>query len=125
MESARVSELRLDLDAALDEKLLSYRPARKVGLEKPDRVVVDNEGSGFFTVVEVHTHDFPGLLYKITNALFRRNLDVLIAKIATHVDQVVDIFYIRDVDGQKVDSEEAVTGIKDAIGQVLQNGREP
>ncbi len=115
----------LDLDAALDEKLLSCRPARKAGLEKPDRVVVDNESSGFFTVVEVHTHDFPGLLYKITNALFRRNLDVLIAKIATDVDQVVDIFYIRDVDGQKVDSEEAVTGIKDAIGQVLQNGREP
>ncbi len=115
----------LDLDAALDEKLLSYRSARKAGPKKPDRVVVDNENSDFFTIVEVHTHDLPGLLYKITSALFRRNLDVLIAKIATDVDQVVDIFYVRDTDGQKVADEEAVAGIKDAIGQVLQNGREP
>ena len=86
---------------------------------------MDNENSDFFTIVEVHTHDLPGLLYKITSALFRRNLDVLIAKIATDVDQVVDIFYVRDTDGQKVADEEAVAGIKDAIGQVLQNGREP
>ena len=113
----------LALDAALDEKLLSYRPTRRSGQKKPDKIVVDNENSGFFTIVEVHTHDFPGLLYKITNALFRRNLDVLIAKIATDVDQVVDIFYVRDMDGQKVDDEEAVVGIKDAIEQVLRNGR--
>jgi [protein-PII] uridylyltransferase len=114
----------LDLDAALDEKLLSYRPARKVALKQPDRVVVDNENSGFFTIVEVRTHDFPGLLYKITNALFRRNLDVLIAKIATDVDQVLDIFYVRDTDGQKVDDKEAVAGMKDAIEQVLGDGRD-
>ncbi len=113
----------LALDAALDEKLLSYRPIRRSGQKKPDKIFVDNENSGFFTIVEVHTHDFPGLLYKITNALFRRNLDVLIAKIATDVDQVVDIFYVRDTDGQKVDDKEAVAGIKDAIEQVLRNGR--
>lgn len=115
----------LDLDAALEEKVLSYRVARKAGPRKPDRVVVDNENSGFFTIVEVHTHDFPGLLYKVTNALSRRNLDVLIAKIATDVDQVVDIFYVRDMDGQKVGNEEAVAGIKNAIGLVLKNGSEP
>ncbi len=113
----------LALDAALDEKLLLYRPTRRSGRKKPDKIVVDNENSGFFTIVEVHAHDFPGLLYKITNALFRRNLDVLIAKIATDVDQVVDIFYVRDMDGQKVDAEEAVAGIKDAIEQVLRTGR--
>ena len=114
----------MDLDAALDQKLLSCRPVRKAGLTKPDRVVVDNESSGFFTILEVRTHDFPGLLYKITNALFRRNLDVLIAKIATDVDQVLDIFYVRDTDGQKVDDGEAVAGMKDAIEQVLGNGRD-
>jgi len=115
----------LALDAALDEKLLSCRPTRKPGPTKPDRIVVDNESSGFFTIIEIHTHDFPGLLYKITHALFRRNLDVLIAKIATNVDQVVDIFYVRDLDGQKVDDGEAVAGIEDAIRQVLNNGIEP
>ncbi len=112
----------LSLDEALDEKLRSTKRNRRPGPKKPDRIVVDNESSGFFTVVEVHTHDFTGLLFKITHALFRRNLDVVIAKIATNVDQVVDIFYIRDMFGQKVDDDKAVTGIKDAIGQVLSNG---
>lgn len=109
----------LALDGALYEKLLSYRSTRRSGPVKPDRIVVDNASSGFFTVLEIYTHDFPGLLYKITDALFRIDLDVVIAKIATHVDQVVDIFYVRDADGQKVDDEEAVARIRDAIGRVL------
>jgi len=36
----------------------------------------------------------------------------------------VDTFYIRDTDGQKVDDKEAVAGIKEAIEQVLGNGRD-
>ena len=115
----------LDLDDALSEKLLSYRSSRKSGPTKPDRIAVDNRNSDFFTMIEIHTHDFPGLLYGITNALFRCNLDVRIAKIATNVDQVVDIFYVRDREGQKVDDEESVAGIKDAIRKVLNNGAEP
>jgi [protein-PII] uridylyltransferase len=75
----------LELGAALDEKLLSSRASRKPGPGKPDRIVVDNQSSDFFTIIEVHTHDFPGLLYKITHALFRQALDVLIAKIASRI----------------------------------------
>jgi [protein-PII] uridylyltransferase len=67
----------------------------------------------------VYTHDFMGLLYKITNALYRRNLDVVIAKIATHVDQVVDVFYVRDLSGQKVDASDRVSAIKEALLQRL------
>jgi [protein-PII] uridylyltransferase len=113
------------LEEALNEKLLSHRLTRKSGPTRPDRIVVDNRNSDFFTLIEIHTHDFPGLLYKITNALTRCNLDVRIAKIATNVDQVVDIFYVRDTEGQKVDDDEAVARIRAAIGQVLKNGPEP
>ncbi len=115
----------LALETALDEKLLSSRPARKQDSRKPDKIVIDNEGSDFFTIVEIHTHDFLGLLYKITRALFRLGLDVWIAKIATNVDQVVDIFYVRDLEGQKVEDAEAVAGIEDGIRQILKNGRDP
>jgi [protein-PII] uridylyltransferase len=112
----------LVLEDALREKLLSCRRSRKAGPRRPDRVVVDNESSGFFTIVEVHTHDYPGLLYKITNALFRMNLNVVLAKIATNVDQVVDIFYVRDEAGQKLDGAAAAAGIGEALGKVLRNG---
>jgi len=107
------------LDDALNEKLLSYRPALKSNSKRPDKIVVDNENSSFFTIVEVYTEDFPGLLYRITNALYRCYLDVRIAKIATKVDQVVDIFYVRDMDGQKVVDAEKVSSLRNAIQEVL------
>ena len=36
------------------------------------------------------------------------------------VDQVVDVFYVRDFDGQKLDLPDQVAVIKDAIAEVLQ-----
>ena len=72
---------------------------------------MDNESSDFFTIIEIFTHDFPGLLYRITNSLFQCRLDVWVAKIATKADQVVDVFYVRDFDGQKVDSPEQVAAV--------------
>ena len=110
----------LDLGLVLDEKLLTYQSAAvKSTASRPDKVMVDNNGSDFFTIIEVYTYDFPGLLYRITDALFRCNLDVWVAKIATKVDQVLDIFYVRDLDGQKVTDPQQVEAIKATISQVL------
>lgn len=109
----------LDLDFALEEKVRAYQAARSHTGLRPDRIVVDNRASDFFTVIEVYTHDFPGLLYKVTNALFRCGLNIWVAKIATKVDQVVDIFYVRDLEGQKVDSPEQVSAVHEAVGRVL------
>jgi len=113
----------LDLELALEEKVRAYQAAARshTGL-RPDRIVVDNRASDFFTIIEVYTHDFPGLLYKVTTALFRSRLNIWVAKIATKVDQVVDIFYVRDFEGQKVDSPEQVAAINEAIGRVLSAG---
>ncbi|MEJ2429010.1 MAG: [protein-PII] uridylyltransferase [Deltaproteobacteria bacterium] len=110
----------LDLGLVLDEKLLTYQSAAvKSTASRPDKIMVDNNGSDFFTIIEVYTYDFPGLLYRITDALFRCNLDVWVAKIATKVDQVLDIFYVRDLDGQKVTDPQQVEAIKATISQVL------
>jgi len=109
----------LNLAEALKEKMSSYRTFRPRTSQRPNRIVVDNESSVFFTIIEVFTYDFPGLLFSITDALFRCGLDVWVSKISTKVDQVVDIFYVRDFDGQKVDSPDQVVAIKDAIAEVL------
>jgi [protein-PII] uridylyltransferase len=85
---------------------------------------VENESSSFFTIVEVFSYDFPGLLYRITDALFKCRLDVWVAKIATKVDQVVDVFYVRDFDGQKADSPEQVEAIRTALIAVLMDASE-
>ncbi|MBW1741674.1 MAG: [protein-PII] uridylyltransferase [Deltaproteobacteria bacterium] len=112
----------LALEPALGEKVRAYRSLQKKILRRPDKVVVDNETSNFFTIIEIYTHDFPGLLYKITDTLFRCKLDIWVAKIATKVDQVVDVFYVRDFDGQKVDSSKEIAAIKEAIKETLANG---
>ena len=81
----------------------------------PHRITVDNTSSSFFTIIEVVTYDFPGLLFNITDALFNCDLNIWVAKIATKADQVVDVFYVWDLSGQKVDSEEQVENIKTAV----------
>jgi len=109
----------LDLKTALEKKITVYRPAKRYIKGRPHQVNVDNDSSSFFTIIEVFTYDFPGLLYTITDALFRCGLDIWVAKIATKVDQVVDVFYVRDFDGQKVDSSDQVEKIKTSIKEVL------
>ncbi|RLB85684.1 MAG: [protein-PII] uridylyltransferase [Deltaproteobacteria bacterium] len=117
LQSALVGEL--DLTAALSEKMDVYRSTKYRPGNRPHKVVLDNNSSSFFTIVEVFTYDFPGLLYSITDALFRCRLDVWVAKISTKVDQVVDVFYVRDFDGQKVDLPDQVAAVKTAIEDVL------
>jgi [protein-PII] uridylyltransferase len=105
----------LDLATALKEKTTAYRSNVSPKGERPVRVHVDNESSSFFTIIEVFAYDYLGLLYDITDALFRLGLDVWVSKIATKVDQVVDVFYIRDFDGQKVDDPGQVEKIRAAL----------
>jgi [protein-PII] uridylyltransferase len=115
---AALSE-KLDPAVALARKLATGRQAKRRLPQKPHRVTVDNRSSSFFTIVDVVTYDFPGLLCRITDALFQCNLNIWLAKIATKADQVVDVFYVRDLNGQKADSPEQVAAIQAAIHQRL------
>ncbi len=110
----------LDLSVALAKKFEGpYNAGHRLRL-KPPKVVVDNNSSAFSTIVEVYTYDYPGLLYRITDALFRCKLDVKVAKIGTKVDQVLDVFYVRDLEGQKVDDPKQVEAIQKALEPVTQ-----
>lgn len=68
----------------------------------PTRVLIDNNTSDSYTIVDVFTHDRLGLLYTITRTLFELELSVSVAKIGTYLDQVVDVFYVTDRSGAKV-----------------------
>ena len=110
---------KLDLADGLKKQLARIRSAKPPAFGKSNRVVVDNDSSSFFTIVEVYTYDFPGLLFSITDALLKCRLDVWVAKIATYVDQVVDVFYVRDFDGQIPDSPEQEKAIRTTVESVL------
>ena len=117
LKSALAGEL--DLTKALKKKKSTHRSRKPRVSRKPHHIVVDNTSSSFFTIVEVYTYDFLGLLYSITDALYRCGLNIWVAKIATKVDQVVDVFYVRDLNGQKVNSPEQEEEIKTTIVDML------
>jgi [protein-PII] uridylyltransferase len=65
-------------------------------------VRVDNNLSEDFTLVEVFTFDRTGLLYSLARKLHDIGLVIRHAKIGTYLDQVVDVFYVTDRNGQKI-----------------------
>jgi [protein-PII] uridylyltransferase len=92
----------LPLGSLLDEKRRDYERRSQSARRKVPGVVVDNTVSDFYTVVEVHTADRIGVLYAITGVLADLGFDIHLAKIATYGEEVVDVFYVWDSDGQKV-----------------------
>jgi len=87
---------------------------------EPARVVIDNQVSESATVIDVFANDARGLLYLIAKTLFDLELSVNLAKITTHVDQVLDVFYVTTREGSKVaegDEAHVEQGILQAIQQ--------
>lgn len=86
---------------------------------RPVEIRVDNDTSDFFTLVDVFANDRVGLLYDITRTLTELGLDIRLAKVSTRADQVADAFYVRDLNGGKVDSPEGVERIRQGLRAVL------
>ena len=82
---------------------------------EPTRVVIDNDSSERFTIVDVFAHDRRGLLYTIASTLLELGLSVSLAKIATRLDQVLDVFYVTDRDGGKLQDEARLTSIPEVL----------
>jgi [protein-PII] uridylyltransferase len=118
-------KVEMDLENTFKGRLsLAYRLGQKARPSifsdrkkpsRPPKVITDNETSDFFTIIEVFADDRVGLLYDITQVLSALRLDIRIAKIATKADQIADVFYVRDLDGQKVDDDSQLKEIKEAL----------
>lgn len=91
--------------------LLTSRPAPRF----PTKVEIDNEVSEDYTVIDVYAHDKVGLLYLITSTLTHLGLYIGVSKISTKVDQVADVFYIRDIFGQKILADDKLEEIKNRL----------
>lgn len=69
---------------------------------EPPRVVVSNRESELYTLADVSANDRIGLLYDLTRAIDKLDLEVYISKAATVRDQVADTFYLKDRQGRKI-----------------------
>ncbi len=107
---------RLGLGHRLYKKLQSARTKRRrpAGLGET-RVLIDNEASEKYTVVEVYSTDSPGQLYRITQTLADFGVAIYRAYIATEVEQLIDVFYVLDSRGQQITDTAFVEELRDGI----------
>jgi [protein-PII] uridylyltransferase len=84
------------------------------------RVLIDNKASATHTLIEVTGRDRRGLMHFLTRALTAQNLQISTAKISTFGHRAVDVFYVKDQFGLKIESETRLNAIRDALTQVLQ-----
>lgn len=90
--------------------------SRMVPLNRqPTEVRVDNETSDRFTIIDIFADDRQGLLYIITNAIFRLGLSVHAARISTRLDQVADVFYVTDQSGHKLDGSVLLDSVRATV----------
>jgi [protein-PII] uridylyltransferase len=85
-------------------------------------VNINNAWSNRYTVVEVSGLDRPGLLYELTTALSKLNLNITSAHVATFGERVVDVFYVTDLLGAKISAPTRHAAIKRALLAMFATG---
>ncbi len=86
----------------------------------PAQVVVSNAISEKFTVIEVMGLDRTGLLHQLTREISDLNLTIGSAHIGTYGEKAVDVFYVTDLTGHKIESKVRQKKIRDALLGVFQ-----
>ena len=86
----------------------------------PSQVTVSNGISEKFTVIEVMGLDRMGLLHQLTREISDLNLTIGSAHIGTYGEKAVDVFYVTDLTGHKIETRQRQTKIHDALLGVFQ-----
>jgi len=112
---------RLDVAGRLHQKLHNHRrPVLGKRLQQIEhKVLIDNDVSRDFTLIEVHGADRPGILYQLTQNLADCGLDIHRARIATEVDQLIDVFYVLERGGGKLVDKERQEKVRRTLLRVV------
>ncbi len=110
-EATQLARLKRSIEDVLTGKVrladrLAARPLarrRAEAFRVEPNVLIDNKASNRYTVVEVNALDRPALLWSLTHALFTARLAIRSAHIATYGERAVDVFYLTDLTGAKID----------------------
>ncbi|ABK98963.1 [protein-PII] uridylyltransferase [Pelobacter propionicus] len=118
-DTERVLLGEADVAAMVDKRQrpsqLMVRPAPRF----PTRIDFDNQVSEGYTVIDIYTHDKVGLLYLITSTLTQLGLYIGVSKISTKVDQVADVFYVRDIFGHKIMDEAKLESVRERLKSAI------
>jgi len=111
---------RIDMVPSLEKRPLKSRRAENFRV-KP-AILFDNKASNRFTVIEVNATDRPALLNRLTRAMFETSLLINSAHITQYGERAVDTFYVTDLLGEKIVSEERLQKVKTALLDAIAAG---
>ncbi len=98
----------------------AYKPQQRIkAFTVEPRVIIDNQSSNRFTVIEINGLDRIGLLYDLTEALYRLNLNIASAHVTTFGEKAIDVFYVTDLTGAKIENATRHKQIELALTAVL------
>jgi [protein-PII] uridylyltransferase len=116
---------KLDLQEMMRGRVQSQPAARVkvrvptlVRFEHPPSSRPDGLATSRSTILEVITHDRPGLLYQISSTLAELGLNIEVALIDTEGQKVIDVFYLTSHGAPLDASVQAI--VRDALLQRLQ-----
>jgi [protein-PII] uridylyltransferase len=110
---------RLKLAAEIRKATSTLMPGRMRAIHVPPRVVLDNRASNRHTVIEVNGRDRPGLLHDVTSAISDEGLQIASAHVTTYGVRAVDVFYVKDVFGMKVENERKLAQLRSVLLEAL------
>ena len=114
-----VLEGKVQVQALVEKRKKNIFAEEKPKPRFPTRIEIDNEVSVDYSVIDIYTHDKVGLLYSIAATLSQLGLYIGVAKISTKVDQAADVFYVRDIFGHKISSEERLVEIRKKLQEAI------
>ena len=82
-------------------------------------VTINNQWSDRYTVIEMSGLDRPGLLYELTTAISKLNLNIASAHVATFGERARDVFYVTDLLGAQINAPTRQSAIKRALTHVM------
>jgi len=127
-EGRRATRIGEMIEEVLEGKLrlpevVARRAAR--GRTRPfvvePEVIINNQWSDRYTVIEVSGLDRPGLLYQLTTAISKLNLNIASAHVATFGERARDVFYVTDLLGAQINAPTRQAAIKSALLHLLVN----
>jgi [protein-PII] uridylyltransferase len=112
------------------EKYLQLRRSqgflpKRAAPEKPPRVEIDNDVSAYYTVIDIYANDRVGLLYDLACSMANQGLYTEVSKISTKVDQIADVFYVKDIFGHKITDKKKIAAIKKTFIDLLSPAPSP
>ena len=125
----RLEQFKRDLEEILRGKVsLRDLPSKrkesngikqKVIPSVPGEVKINNQDSGFYTIVEVFGEDRLGILYELTQALTDHGCDIHFARISTLGNRIVDVFYVQDEFGEKIQEKNQTDRLRKTVLNLL------